>query len=346
MTYKAALIGAGMVARTHLAACAELSDRLTVTGILSQSGVSAARLAEEAKTLMDTPICVYETIDDIMDDDMIDFVIIATPPNIRHALIEPLAKAGKHILLEKPVGRTAEEASQIVQICKRAEVELGIVFQHRVRAASQKARDFVNSGRLGALGLVEISVPWWREQSYYDVAGRGSYDRDGGGVLISQAIHTIDLALSLAGPVKSVTAMATTTKFHDMESEDFVVAGLQFTNGAAGSLVASTASFPGASETITLHFERASLTLNAGVLMVTWRDGKHEEFGANATTGGGADPMAFTHDWHQAIIENFLDRVAGTAELFASGDDALAAHNFIQAITRAAATKTEQVLKS
>jgi predicted dehydrogenase len=111
---------------------------------------------------------------------------------------------------------------------------------------------------LGALGYAEIAVPWWREQSYYDEPGRGTYARDGGGVLISQAIHTIDLALSLTGPVAEVQAMTATTRFHAMEAEDVAVAGLRFANGAVGSLTASTASFPGGAEWIRLHFERAS----------------------------------------------------------------------------------------
>lgn len=341
-----ALIGAGMVARTHISACADLETRLHLKGILSQNGTSAALLAQEAETSMNKPIKSYKSLDEIVSDDEIDFVIIATPPNARHSLIEPLAQAGKHILLEKPVGRTALEANEIEEICRHAGVMLGIVFQHRTREASQKAAELCHSGALGGLGLVEIAVPWWREQSYYDEPGRGSYARDGGGVLISQAIHTIDLALSLAGPVQSVTAMATTTKFHQMESEDFVVAGLNFANGAAGSLVASTASYPGGSETIKMHFEHASLHLEAGMLIVEWRDGRQDKFGIDATTGGGADPMAFTHDWHKAIIENFMDVLDGNSKLYASGNDALAAHNLIDAITQAARSQTLQVLMS
>jgi predicted dehydrogenase len=205
-----------------------------------------------------------------------------------------------------------------------------------MRAASLKAADLVTSGALGGLGLAEITVPWWREQSYYDEPGRGSYARDGGGVLISQAIHTIDLALSLAGPVAQVQAMMATTRFHQMESEDFATAGLRFANGAVGSLVASTASFPGGAETISLHFDKASVHLGSGVLTVRWRDGREEQFGATATTGGGADPMAFTHEWHQAIIEDFADALIEERAPVASGRAALAAHHLIDAIARSA----------
>ncbi len=343
-TKVAALIGAGMVARTHVSACADSTETLRLKGILSRSGERARALAEDATSMTGDDVLTYGSVTEIAADPEIDFVIIATPPNVRAELIAPLAAAGKHILLEKPVGRTAEESREIVDICQEAGVILGIVFQHRVRAASTIAAAMVKSGELGQLGLAEFNVPWWREQGYYDEPGRGTYARDGGGVLISQAIHTIDLGLSLTGPVRSVTAMAKTSRFHEMESEDFVVAGLEFANGAVGSMVASTATFPGGAETITLHFEKASLHLEAGVLTVTSRDGKVETHGAAAGTGGGADPMAFSHEWHQSIIENFVQTLHGKAEPFVTGKEALLAHELIDATVRAASSGTKQNL--
>jgi predicted dehydrogenase len=198
----------------------------------------------------------------------VDIALILTPPDARASVIAPLAKVGKAILLEKPMGRTLAEAEEVVTICEAAGVPLGVVFQHRMREASSRRARLCEGGSLGALGLAEISVPWWREQAYYDEPGRGTYARDGGGVLISQAIHTIDLALTLTGPVASVQAMTGTTPLHRMEAEDAAVSGLRFGNGALGWLTASTASFPGRSESITLHFEKASLHLAEGVLRV------------------------------------------------------------------------------
>ncbi|WP_233491774.1 Gfo/Idh/MocA family protein [Nioella nitratireducens] len=327
------LVGTGMVARTHLAALRAAAPKVRLKGVAARRPESAAAFADAAQG---APLQVYPDIAAIAADPEVDAVVIATPPDARAALVRPLAEAGKHILLEKPVGRISAEAEEVVRICEDAGVRLGIFFQHRMRAASLKAAGLVTSGTLGALGLVEITVPWWREQAYYDEPGRGTYARDGGGVLISQAIHTIDLALSLAGPVSQVQAMAATTRFHQMESEDFATAGLRFTNGAVGSLVASTASFPGGAETITLHFDKASLHLGSGVLTLRWRDGREETFGATATTGGGADPMAFTHDWHQAIIEDFAAALNEGRAPVASGRDALAAHHLIDAIAASA----------
>ncbi|TNJ39613.1 Gfo/Idh/MocA family protein [Phaeobacter sp. B1627] len=341
-----ALIGAGMVAKTHVAACVDAAQKVRLKGISSRSNARADALAKDASSQLGHDVITYGSVDAIASDPEIDFVIIATPPNVRLELIEPLAQAGKHILLEKPIGRTAGESRDIVDACKSAGVKLGIVFQHRARSASQIAAEMIKSGELGPLGLVEMNVPWWREQAYYDEPGRGTYERDGGGVLISQAIHTIDLALSLTGPVMSVQAMAKTTRFHHMESEDFVVAGLEFTNGAVGSLVASTASYPGGAESITLHFQNATLHLESGQLKVNPRDGEKSVHGDEASTGGGADPMAFTHDWHQTIIENFARVVTGAAAPFASGEDAMAAHNLIEAITRSSKNGKIEYLNS
>lgn len=324
-----------MVARTHVAAIAA-GDSVRLKTICSRSAGPAEALAREASDLTGAPVTATTDPEALAADPEIDFVIVLTPPDARAALIRPLAEAGKHILLEKPVGRTAAEAREVVEICRGAGVRLGIVFQHRMRAASRAAAALIAGGELGALGLAEISVPWWREQSYYDAPGRGTYARDGGGVLISQAIHTIDLALALAGPVRQVRAMAATTRFHDMEAEDFVVAGLAFGGGAVGSLVASTASFPGGGESITLHHEAASLHLAHGALTVRWRNGREETHGAAAGTGGGADPMAFTHEWHQAIIEDFAAALSEGRDPAVPGEAALAAHDLIDAALRSA----------
>ena len=135
-------------------------------------------------------------------------------------------RAGKQVLMEKPVERSVAAAERIVATCQTAGVKLGVIFQHRFRPASRQLAGLMADGALGALQAVHLSVPWWRPQAYYDEPGRGSFAQDGGGVLLTQAIHSLDLMLSLAGPVEAVSAIATTTGMHRMETEDFV--------GAAG----------------------------------------------------------------------------------------------------------------
>jgi len=329
-----ALIGAGMIARTHVAALSAASHVARLKTIVSRHPERAAYLA--AFHAGEAP----EFTSDLMAvaaDPGIAMAIIATPPSVRSAVIGPLADAGKHILLEKPVGRTVAEAEEVVAICARAGVTLGILFQHRMRAPAQAARRHIREGALGALGLVEIAVPLWRDQSYYDELGRGTYARDGGGVMITNAIHSIDLALSLAGPVTHVQAMTATTPLHRMEAEDFAIAGLQFACGAVGSFVACTAMYPHRTETITLHFEHGSLRLDKDALEVSWRDGRaHVE--AQAASDLEETHLTGRHDWHQAVIEDFIDAIRTQRAPCVTGREALVSHRLIEAIETSSRT--------
>lgn len=271
-------------------------------------------------------------------DPSIPMAIVATPPSVRKEVIEELAKAGTHILLEKPVGRTLAEALEVVEICERAGVTLGVVFQHRSRAPAIAAACHVASGALGSLGLVEIAVPLWRDQSYYDESGRGTYARDGGGVMMTNAIHSIDLALSLTGPVASVQAMTATTPLHRMEAEDFAVAGLRFSCGAVGSFLASTAVYPHRTEVIRLHFENGSLRIDKNALEVSWRDGR-SKVEAKAGAAGDDRPLSGgKHEGHRSVIEDFVDTLRLGRKPMVTGREALISHQLIEAIETSSRT--------
>ncbi|WP_422785503.1 Gfo/Idh/MocA family protein [Roseibium algae] len=321
-----------MVAKSHLLSIKDLADEITLTGVLTSSEKSGRAFARQAADICGYQVEAYESLDALCADGKVDWVIVLTPPNARLEIVQSLAAAGKSILMEKPVERDLAAATRIVEICEAAGVRLGIVFQHRVREASRALAALIKGGALGQLAIAEVIVPWWREQAYYDEPGRGTYERDGGGVLISQAIHSIDLMLSLTGRVFEVQAMAHTTMLHGMESEDYVTAGLKFESGAVGSLIASTASFPGEAESITLHFTKCVTHLQSGELKVKWRDGREELFGASATTGGGADPMAFTHDWHKDVIADFNRNSDEGGTPLVSGREALDVHALIDAL--------------
>lgn len=327
---KAALIGLGMVAGTYGDAFRN-SDSVSLASVFARNPDARDAFLTDWSGL---GAVAADSIEAIACDPAIDFVILATPPNARAEILAKLVAAGKPVLMEKPVERTLEAATALVEFCEAGHVPLGIMLQHRARpAAADLAR---MAATLGDLLAVEINVPWWRPQSYYDAPGRGSYDRDGGGVLISQAIHTLDLAILLAGPVREVSAMAATTGFHQMESEDFVCAGLQFENGAVGQLFASTASFPGRGETITFHHRNGSAHLGAGMVRIDRQDGTSDVIGKAASSGAGADPMAFTSDWHRSVIEDFAEAVRTGGPPLVSGRDALAVHRLIAALEMSA----------
>ena len=321
------VVGAGMAAKPHALALNALRDRIAVRGVWRRNRAELDQFC----TTYDLPAA--ESYEALLADPAIDAILVLTPPNAREEIVAAAAKAGKHVLMEKPVERTTAAAERIVTACDAAGVRLGVIFQHRFRAASMALGEKVRSGELGALHAVHLVVPWWRpQQGYYDKPGRGSVAQDGGGVLITQAIHSLDLMLSLTGPVKAVTALAATTGLHQMETEDFVAGGLEFANGAVGGLMATTANFPGGAESLTLNFDKASATLTGGNLTLTRFDGRIETIGEASSSGGGADPMAFPFDWHMAQIAEFADAVEAGRQPVSTGHTALAVHRLIDAL--------------
>ena len=317
------IIGLGMASTPHAKSLQALADRADVRAAWSPT-VARRRSFHER---FDLP--VVDTVEELIDDDRIRAVLLITPPNAREDLVRRLADRGKHILMEKPIERSSAAAAGLVDYCEQAGVKLAIVFQYRFRKAAQALKARVDSGALGELQVVQVSVPWWRQQSYYDEPGRGTYARDGGGVLISQAIHSLDLMLSMTGPVSEVRSISGTTALHRMESEDFVGAGLRFENGAMGSLMATTALYPGSTEYMILGGTLGCARLTPGQLSIRYLDGREEVIGETAGSGGGADPMDFPFDWHKLLIEDFLDAIEQDREPVTRARDVLGVHQLI-----------------
>jgi predicted dehydrogenase len=176
----------------------------------------------------------------------------------------------------------------------------------------------------------------WRPQSYHDEPGRGTKHRDGGGVLITQAIHTLDLMLSLAGPVREVAGFWRTSPLHRMETEDMVCGALRYGNGAIGTVDATTAAYPGFAERIELICRHGSALLAGTSLEVLYHDGTAERVAADQSSGGtGADPMDFPHDYHRSLIADYLDAIGDGRDPRATGAAALQVHRLIDALIEA-----------
>jgi len=331
--HRIAVIGLGMAVTPHARSLLDLRDRVEVVHAFSRSEGRRRAFAER----FDFP--TTGNLEQIVSDRSIAAVMILTPPSSHLELVERVAAAGKHILLEKPLERSTERALRLVEAAERAGIRLGVVFQHRFREASEHLRRLLRQGALGELAAANVISPWWRPQSYYDEPGRGTLARDGGGVLITQAIHTLDLLLSLTGPVAEVAAITGMTRLHRMETEDFAGAGLRFANGAYGALIATTAGYPGLPERIELIGTKGTAILSAGVLTLHYHDGREERFGEEQGTGGGADPMAFPHDAHRAVLADFLDAIDRDREPRVTGREALRVHRLIDAVLRASAER-------
>ncbi len=328
---KVAIVGLGMAVQPHARSLLDLEERVEVAHAFSPS---ESRRRAFAATY---PFPLAESFEAILEDPTVQAVILLTPPNTHLDLARRVAAAGKHVLLEKPLEITSARAVELVGACRAAGVRLGVVLQHRYRPSTVKLMEILASGRLGAIAGASGIVRLWRPQSYYDEPGRGTKARDGGGVLLTQAIHTLDLFVTLAGQPVEVSAYARTSPLHRMETEDMVAAAVRFECGALGTIDATTAAFPGFPERIELICEHGSAMVAGTELSVHYHDGTTESLASDQTAGGtGADPMDFPHDYHRSLIADFLDAIEADRDPPITGEEALKVHRLIDALLESA----------
>jgi predicted dehydrogenase len=323
MTAKIAIVGLGMAVTPHAKSLVDLKERASVAYAYSPTRERREKFAQR----FDFPLA--DRLETIVDDRSVDAVLILTPPSTHLDLVGRFAAAGKHILLEKPLEISLARAERLVASCQQ--VTLGVVLQHRFRPAAARLHDIVSSGRLGPLVSASASIPNWRPQSYYDQPGRGTKARDGGGVLLTQGIHTLDLLCWYAGEATEAKSLWTTTPIHRMETEDLVCAALRFASGALGVVHATTTAYQGYPERIELVGTKGTAHLEGTSLRAQFIDGTSEELKTEAGGGGtGADPMAFPHDWHRGVLADFLDAIAERRAPRSSGESALRVHRLIE----------------
>ncbi len=323
---RVALIGLGMAIKPHIASWRDLADRAEIAACYSPSAERRAKFTQDYG---------YATTGDlagILADSTITAVSILTPPWAHLDLTRQCAEAGKHVLLEKPVEATTARAVEAVEACERAGVQLGIVFQHRFRPGAVRLTELVKDGRLGRLLSASASVRWWRGPDYFAQPGRGMKARDGGGVLLTQAIHTLDLFLSLTGPAARVAGFTGNSGLRRIDTEDVVAGAVQFASGAMGVIDATTTAYPGHAERIELAGENGSAVLETGKLTAWLKDGSTVEAGEVGSGGGGADPMAYSHEPHRALIADFLDAIDQGRAPRANGRTSLHVHRLIDAL--------------
>ena len=328
---RVAVVGLGMAVTPHAKSLLDLRERVEVAYAFSPSAERRAQFAARF------PFPQCERLETILDDRSVSAVLVLTPPNTHLELVERCAAAGKHVLLEKPLEISTERAERLVAVMKKSGLKLGVVLQHRFRPAAEKLRELLKAEKLGKLVSASASIPNWRPQSYYDQPGRGTRARDGGGVLLTQGIHTLDLLLSFSGEASEVKSFSTTTSVHRMETEDLVCAAVRWRSGALGVVHATTAAYPGFPERIELIGMLGSAMLEGTSLKAQFIDGKSVEIRTESGGGGtGADPMAFPHDWHRSLLEDFLYSIEKNKEPRVSGAEALKVHRFIDKLLQTA----------
>lgn len=322
-----AIVGLGMAVTPHAKGLVDLAGTVEVVHAFSPSEARRRAFAERFAF----PTC--DRLETILDDRSVEAVAVFTPANTHRDIALRCAAAGKHVLMEKPLDISTQRAEALVAACRKAGVALGVVLQHRFKPSSLRLAEILASDALGRIVGCSTTIRLWRPQSYYDEPGRGSFARDGGGVLISQGIHTLDLMLSLAGRIDEVAGFATTSSVHQMETEDMVCAAARFANGAFGVIDATTAAFPGFLEEIALTCEKGTALLRGTEMLVQFHDGRREELRPDGSAGGaGADPMAFPHDYHRAVMADFVAAIREGRAPKVTGEEALKVHRLIDAL--------------
>ena len=302
-----AMIGTGSIADFHAGAI-ELAEGAELVAVHNRTPETGQRFAAENG-------CEYERdLQKLLLREDIDAVAITTPSGTHADLGIAAAKAGKHILCEKPLDVSVERIDALVQASRDHNVLLGAIFQSRFGSGVQALRRAVQAGRFGRLTQCSAYIPWYRSQEYYGGAGwRGTWALDGGGALMNQGIHSIDLLLWLAGDVTEVSARCQTRIHEGIEVEDNAVAWLQFANGSVGVIQGSTCCYPGESRRIELKGERGSATL-VDDKPVFWQfeeekpeDAEVRKLAETSSMGGGAsDPRAISVEGHLYQYEDFV----------------------------------------
>ncbi len=324
---RVAVIGLGMASTPHARSLADLNDRVEVAAVFSPS--LQRREAFAAKW----GFPVRDSMEAILADSSISAVLLLTPPNTHLELVQQAAAAGKHILLEKPLDISFARSEQLVKTAEDAGVKLAVVLQNRFRPTCERLSALIAEGRLGTIVSASARTNNWRPQSYYDQPGRGTRARDGGGVLLTQAIHTLDLLVAFAGLPSEVKAFCTTSPVHRMETEDLAMAAIRFADGAIGNITATTCAYPGFPDAIDIIGTKGMARLEGGKLEARFHDGPDVSLNdGTAGDGAGADPMAFSHEHHRALLADFCDALASGRAPRVSGREALKVHSLIATI--------------
>lgn len=320
-TYGFGIIGTGVVAHIHAMAIAAIPQaRLKAVFNVGKEKADAFAVRHGCTS--------YGTIGDLTSDPGIDIVCICTPSGAHLEAALACIRAGKHCLIEKPLEVTPERCDAIIEAAEKAGVKLGVIFNSRFHDAAMQLRRSVEEGRFGEMVFGDAYVKWHRTPAYYaSSAWRGTWALDGGGALMNQGIHSVDLLQWFMGPVKSVKAFAANRLHRNIQAEDTVSAVLEFANGALGNIAASTAVYPGALKQIEISGTEGTAILRENRL-IEWSFLHKKESDAmilqasselSVSHGGVSDPADISYLGHQRQIEDIIRSVRTGVSPFVDG---------------------------
>jgi UDP-N-acetyl-2-amino-2-deoxyglucuronate dehydrogenase len=322
------ILGCGNVAKVHAEAIRLVPD-LKLISVCSDTSESAQRMGTAYGVPAHTDLTAF------LSDVSLQAVSICTPTGTHADLGTAAALQGKHVLVEKPIDVSLEKADALIGACKLAGVRLGVCFQSRFLDAPRILKEAVENGRLGKPVMGSAYVKWHRSDQYYASAGwRGTLATDGGGALINQAIHTVDLLRWMMGPVASVSAFGGRILHPQIEGEDALVAALRFQNGALGVIEAATAVYPGFKRRLEITGTEGTAILDGDNITVwSLRDGSLNPAPPSGDiSDGSANPMAIDCEGHRRVMEDFAAAVREGRKPFVDGNDGREALELVLAI--------------
>ena len=328
------IIGTGAIAGMHARAYKNIGYTVRVCTNVTQEKGRAFAAAHGAEFV--------ERYEDVCRHPDVDFVDVCTFPSFRLEVVRACAASGKPVQVQKPIATTLDTARAMIDTARTGGVVLGVVSQHRFDRASLFLSSAIRAGRLGKLLQCDAYVKWWRSDQYYARPVKGSWATEGGGALINQAIHQVDLLLWFAGPVRELSGMWQIGAAHAIESEDIVNAVMRYESGATGVIQASTALWPGYSERIEVHGTKGSAIIT-GDQLTAWdvRDDAGEPPPiSTGVASGSSDPMAISVESFERQFLDFGDAIKTGRKPLVAGEEGYQALAVVEAIYRSARNGT------
>ena len=334
------IVGAGMIAHVHAQAIAQIK-KAKLIGIYSINKIKSEPFAEKHTCT------AFDTLEEMLAHPEIDIVCICTPSGIH---LEPALKsidAGKHCLIEKPLEVTLERCDRIIDAAKKAGVKVGVIFPSRFYECSKKLKKAIVEDKFGDLVLGDAYVKWRRTPEYYQSGKwRGTWEFDGGGALMNQGIHTVDLLQWYMGDVEFVQSVAGNLRHKNIEVEDTIVSTVKFVNGALGTIECTTAVFPGALKRLEIMGTEGTAVMEDNDL-IEWKfareSDKHDtvkdkKSEMNGLTGGASDPGSISFIGHQKQIEDMIHSIETGNDPLIDGDEGRKSVEIVLAIYESAKT--------
>lgn len=320
------MIGTGAISHKHAQAYKNIGFQITVCTDISP--VYGQRFADQYGATF------VPTFEEVCAHPDVDYVDVCTFPDFRLQPLKVCAQYGKSIQVQKPIATSVATAREMVETARAAGIVLGVVCQHRFDESSRFVKNAIESGRLGKILQADAYIKWFRSAEYYSRPIKGSWEVEGGGALINQAIHQVDLLRWFAGPVRHVAAMWQIGALHKIESEDVIAALLRYESGAMGVIQASTAMWPGYTERIELHGTRGTAVIS-GDRLTTW-DVQDDEGDpapiALDVASGASDPMAISLEPFERQFLDLADAIKNKRKPLVAGEEGLDALEIVERI--------------